>query len=77
MRTDSSDWPEPPWIYKFGSLPTHGCWRQGSGEDWLLDVWLPFWLNASDETRRQFIELFPPPDDLWSTYLTEIWINKS
>lgn len=68
--------PIPPWLYRPGREPVDGCWRQGSEEVWLKEVWLPFWQAASPAVRASYLDRHPPPGKLWRQYLTEIWVPR-
>lgn len=63
----------PPWIEYPESEPTWGGWRQGTSEAWLFDVWMPFWQNLSEEEKNDYLKLFPPPDEGWEFYITDVW----
>ncbi len=63
----------PPWHEYPGSEPSWGGWRQGTGEAWLRDVWLPFWKPLSPEGRDAYLARWPPPDDEWSYYVKFLW----
>jgi len=65
---------EPPWIAFPENAPWWGGWRQGYGEVWLQNVFLPFWKRLGPGEREEYLERWPPPDEDWREYLTEIWI---
>ena len=67
--------PPPPWIYRPGSQPFDGRWRQGIDEPWFVNEWLPFWRNASPAVRSAYLARYPSPDETWHEYLTEIWLS--
>lgn len=64
----------PPWIEYPGYDPLWGGWRQGISEAWLLDKWLPFWKSLDAVKREAYLQKWPPPDDLWRTYVTVYWV---
>ncbi len=72
---------DPPWIAypASGTLgPIWGGWRQGTGEQWLHDHWLPFWGSLTSEERRDYLQRFPPPQDSdWALYLETTWVPRS
>ncbi|WP_428841644.1 hypothetical protein [Leptospira santarosai] len=63
----------PPWIVYPSSDPVWGGWRQGESEQWLQDIWLPFWQGLGPDERRLYLERFPSPDEDWNLYLTQYW----
>ncbi len=63
----------PPWIEFPGNDPLWGGWRQGRSETWFLETWLPFWHKLDTQDRHQFLKRWPPPDDQWRHYVTEVW----
>ncbi|MDI7174909.1 hypothetical protein [Leptospira santarosai] len=63
----------PPWIVYPSSDPVWGGWRQGESEQWLLDIWLPFWQGLGPDEQNLYLERFPPPDKEWNLYLTQYW----
>lgn len=63
----------PPWIAYPDSEPTWGGWRQGTGQAWLGEHWLPFWNELSLEDRKAYLEQWPPPNEEWRRYVTQVW----
>ena len=68
-----SESPPPPWIKYPGKAPYWGGWRQGESEFWLLNVWLPFWRDVTENERQAFLKKEPPPNDEWRDYITQRW----
>lgn len=68
-----SDQPEPPWIKVPDVDASWAGWRQGAGEDWLCEVWLPFWHSLDDKGRRDYLERYPVPNDDWQLQLDYFW----
>jgi hypothetical protein len=71
---------DPPWVAypSCGAMgPIWGGWRQGYGEHWLHETWLPFWRGLASEERAAYLRLHPPPSDEWTEYLQDIWLRSS
>jgi hypothetical protein len=68
---------EPPWIQFNSTPPWHSGWRQGNADYWLGYIWMPFWLELTEEQRQEYLRKYPPPDEEWHEYLMEKWCNKS
>jgi hypothetical protein len=66
---------DPPWEKFPETEPWWGGWRQGVSEAWLHDEWLPFWRAKTESERVAYLQAFPPPTDLWRTYLMEYWVR--
>lgn len=68
---------EPPWV-RFpgcGEMgPIWGGWRQGYGEQWLHETWLPYWRSLAPEERRAYLSQNPPPSPEWIEYLEGVWL---
>jgi hypothetical protein len=64
---------QPPWLEYPGEDPAWGGWRQGFGEAWMLNTWIPFWNQLSPEEKESYLKRYPPPDDNWRLYLTHYW----
>jgi hypothetical protein len=58
----------PPWV----AFPEYdiytGGWRQGNGEYWWHNVWLPFWSNMSTSERQSYLKQYSASKD-WLEYL--------
>ena len=67
---------EPPWVFAPNTEPWSGEWKQGGGEYWLLEIWLPFWQGLSLEQREKYLEKWEPPTKDWYEYLTIHWIGQ-
>ena len=67
---------EPPWVFAPNTEPWSGYWRQGGGEYWLLEIWLPFWGELDAKQRENYLEKWQPPTEDWYEYLTVHWIGK-
>lgn len=61
----------PPWVKYLNSEPT--SYNQGDSEEWLLQIWLPFWKQLSLEEQGIYLIQYPPPNDDWYLYLTHYW----
>lgn len=61
----------PPWqaFPKYDSLS--GGWRQGNGEYWLLNIWLPYWKQLSEQEKQNYLNKWDAPED-WK----EKWQTK-
>ncbi len=73
MDDDVTTEPSPPWVAYPNRGPTWGGWRQGYGEAWLHEVWLPFWRAITPGARRRFLTRWPPPSEDWKHYLEIQW----
>jgi len=74
MSDSDSRFPvKPPWIQYPGNPPYWGGWRQGISEDWLHDIWFPFWDKLTPEEQKEYLEEYPPPDEDWQEYMTGWW----
>jgi len=73
MPSEPPDPPEPPWIKIPDVDASWAGWRQGAAEDWLVEVWLPFWHSLDAEGRRKYLERYPVPDDDWQLQLDCFW----
>lgn len=53
----------PPWL----AFPEYdsfsGGWRQGDGEYWMLNVWLPYWEPLSETEKKHYLQKWKAPDD--------------
>ena len=67
---------EPPWIQLRSDPPWHPKWRQGKSDHWMNLVWMPFWLDLSEDRRQKYLQKYPPPDEEWHEYLTQKWRSK-
>ncbi len=65
--------PEPPWVVFPAADPTWGGWRQGAGELWLREQWLPFWSACDARARAAYLVANPPPSEEWRMYLEDLW----
>jgi hypothetical protein len=66
---------EPPWVFAPNTEPWSGEWRQGSGEHWLLEIWLPFWHRLNERERENYLKKWQPPAEEWNEYLTVHWVK--
>ncbi len=67
---------EPPWVFAPNSEPWSGGWRQGNGEYWLHEIWLPFWQKLNKEERNMYLKKWQAPTQEWNEYLTVHWISN-
>ncbi|MEM8531742.1 MAG: hypothetical protein AAGF95_12920 [Chloroflexota bacterium] len=58
----------PPWVAYPNQAPWSGGWRQGNGEAWLHEVWLPFWRTLGPKERHTYVEKWNAPSE-WREYL--------
>lgn len=65
--------PKPPWVVFPNTDPTWGGWRQGPGEVWLREQWLPFWSSRNARERADYLAAHRPPSDEWRMYLEHVW----
>lgn len=65
----------PPWVVYGNVDPWWGGWRQGYGEAWLRDTWLPFWLGLTRTDREAYLKRWPPPNDDWREYMLDYWVK--
>jgi len=68
---------EPPWVFAPNTEPWSGNWKQGGGESWLLEIWMPFWQKLNINQRENYIEKWQPPTDDWYEYLRVHWVKKN
>jgi hypothetical protein len=61
--------PPPPWIEFPNEAFYWGGWKQGSGEVWMLSIWIPFWLTKDSIQRAAYLTKWPPPDDEWAWWI--------
>jgi hypothetical protein len=66
---------DPPWVEFPGSDPILGPWRQGYGEAWLLNEFLPFWRGLTPDDRVLYLEKWPAPSPEWEEYLNIHWLK--
>ena len=59
---------EPPWVAYPEQEPWWGGWRQGNGEAWLREVWIPFWKTLGPKERRVYVEKWQASPE-WREYL--------
>ena len=59
----------PPWVEFSNIEPESSFWRQGTGEAWICDVWLPYWYQLTSLERREYLEKFPPSTESWSMFI--------
>jgi hypothetical protein len=64
--------PNPPWIEFPGEDFYWKGWRKGSGEPWLLSVFLPFWNKATSAERLAYLAKWPPHDEEWALWIAAI-----
>lgn len=64
----------PPWVAFPNTEGWWGGWRQGNGEGWLLNIWLPFWQRLSATARIEYADRWNASDD-WRDYILNIWAN--
>lgn len=57
----------PPWLKYPDTEIFWGGWRQGNSENWLLNIWLPFWERLTTSEKRAYLEKYPPPDN-WQNW---------
>ena len=50
--------PLPPWLQYPQILIGSMGWRMGAGEDYLHDVFYPFWRSLDTEKQNEYIEKF-------------------
>ncbi len=62
----------PPWLQFPGQNSVWGGWRQGNGEHWLLNTWLPYWRSLQGTGRTAYLDRFPPPDDDWREWIDHL-----
>lgn len=65
---------EPPWVVFPLSSPDYG-WDNGYGEQWKLDIWLPFWKKLNEREQERYLEKWQPSEE-WKITLTVNWKNK-
>jgi hypothetical protein len=53
----------PPWQAFPGYDSFSGGWRQGNGEYWMLNVWLPYWKQLSEAEKNNYINKWNAPAD--------------
>ena len=53
-----------PWS-AFPNNPTVYEWEEGEREKWLINIWLPFWHEMSEESQDEYLEYKNPPDTEW------------
>lgn len=63
---------EPPWVLFPSEEPWWGGWRQGYGEAWLLNVWLPFWSKLGRGEKPAYLEKWGASPD-WRYYALDLW----
>lgn len=63
----------PPWLVYPNNDPWWSGWRQGHSEEWLLKTWLPFWQQLNQEEQKTYLIQYPPPNEDWDFYLTQLW----
>lgn len=51
----------PPWRIFADQPPEWGGWRQGNGEYWLHNVWLPFWSDLPQAERQRYLAAWDAP----------------
>lgn len=65
--------PLPPWMQYPQILIGSIGWRMGAGEDYLHDVFYPFWWSLDTEKQNEYIEKF----DLGATWPDrEKWLRS-
>ena len=68
---------QPPWLRfpEAGEMgPTWGGWRQGYGEHWLHETWLPFWKAMTPSQRAAYLTANPAPTTEWLHHIEQVWI---
>jgi hypothetical protein len=65
---------EPPWIVFPLSSPQYG-WDTSYGEQWKLEIWLPFWSKLSKSEQDSYLEKWKSSEQ-WRETITNEWENK-
>lgn len=64
----------PPWLQYPDNPPWWSGWRQGMSEQWLLEVWFPFWNALSRKEQLQYLASRRVPED-WEDHVLEFWVH--
>jgi hypothetical protein len=75
-KLESGEEIEPPWVFAPNTEPWAAEWKQGGGEYWLLEIWLPFWQKLGEIQRKNYLDKWKPPTEDWFEYLTVHWVGK-
>ncbi|HEY9678846.1 MAG TPA: hypothetical protein V6C76_12620 [Drouetiella sp.] len=60
--------PKPPWIVYPNTEPVWSGWRQGLGEHWLRNTWLPYLRSLSQDEKNKYFDRWVPPSRDWLMY---------
>lgn len=71
---DSGKEVKPPWIVFPISSPRYG-WDTGYGEQWKLEIWLPFWKKLSKSEQENYLQKWKPSEE-WCETITNEWDGK-
>ena len=66
---------KPPWV-EFPLLSPDFGWSSGYGEQWKLQIWLPFWRKLNESEQTTYLQRFPPPNQEWIDLITVEWAGK-
>ena len=51
-KTKALEEVNPPWVEYTNIDPEWMFWREGEGEDWMCNTWLPYWYQLNTEERK-------------------------
>lgn len=66
-QEENSQWNnyvEVPWSAFPNNLAVYQ-WEEGEREKWLINIWLPYWNEMSEEAQNEYLEYKNPPDAEW------------
>jgi len=64
--------PVPPWLAFPDYNPPSGGWRQGDGEEWMHQVWQPFWRMLPPYERSRYLSEHRCPIQ-WEKWLRAVY----
>lgn len=64
-----------PW-YAFPKNDSIYEWNEKQIDKWLLEIWIPFWNELSEQKRDKYLEYTSPVDDEWIKILAKYEIKE-